>query len=219
MRSGGCSAGSSCVQRLDPFALPVRFAASDAAADERVQGCRAAPGARGRAALGRRHAHGAQSAADLLFRRGFAGEDERRLAPIAPWCSPTKIPGWSCRCSSHAKPTTPWPNGAAGPARSVCRSCCMTRMPAGATPSRAWEGCVSRSQSSAPAPPQRAAQAPSHDADAPAARQSRCLVAGQSRRARDHRAQLAVYLHRCSLSVLPPCRSSTMWSSSIFSSV
>ncbi len=37
MRSGGCSAGSSCVQRLDPFALPVRFAASDAAADERVR--------------------------------------------------------------------------------------------------------------------------------------------------------------------------------------
>ncbi|HZD88743.1 MAG TPA: DUF6101 family protein, partial [Pseudolabrys sp.] len=37
MRSGGCSAGSSRVQRLDPFALPVRFAASDAAADERVR--------------------------------------------------------------------------------------------------------------------------------------------------------------------------------------
>jgi hypothetical protein len=37
MRSGGCPAGSSRVQRLDPFALPVRFAASDAAADERVR--------------------------------------------------------------------------------------------------------------------------------------------------------------------------------------
>ncbi len=37
MRSGGCSAGSSRVQRLDPFALPVRFSASDAAADERVR--------------------------------------------------------------------------------------------------------------------------------------------------------------------------------------
>jgi len=37
MRSGGCSAGSGRVQRLDPFALPVRFAASDAAADERVR--------------------------------------------------------------------------------------------------------------------------------------------------------------------------------------
>jgi Family of unknown function (DUF6101) len=37
MRSGGCTAGSSCVQRLDPFALPVRFAATDTAADERVR--------------------------------------------------------------------------------------------------------------------------------------------------------------------------------------
>lgn len=37
MRSGGCSAGSGRVPRLDPFALPVRFAASDAAADERVR--------------------------------------------------------------------------------------------------------------------------------------------------------------------------------------
>lgn len=37
MRSGGCPAGSGRVQRLDPFALPVRFAASDAAADERVR--------------------------------------------------------------------------------------------------------------------------------------------------------------------------------------
>ena len=37
MRSGGCPAGSGRVQRLDPFALPVRFAASDAAADGRVR--------------------------------------------------------------------------------------------------------------------------------------------------------------------------------------
>jgi Family of unknown function (DUF6101) len=37
MRSGGCPAGSGRALRLDPFALPVRFAASDAAADERVR--------------------------------------------------------------------------------------------------------------------------------------------------------------------------------------
>ena len=37
MRSGGCPAGSSRAQRLDPFALPLRFAASDAAADGRVR--------------------------------------------------------------------------------------------------------------------------------------------------------------------------------------
>lgn len=37
MRSGGCPAGSGRVQRLDPFCLPVRFSASDAAADERVR--------------------------------------------------------------------------------------------------------------------------------------------------------------------------------------
>ena len=37
MRSGGCSAGSGRALRLDPFCLPARFAASDAAADERVR--------------------------------------------------------------------------------------------------------------------------------------------------------------------------------------
>jgi hypothetical protein len=37
MRSGGCPAGSGRALRLDPFALPVLFAASDAAADARVR--------------------------------------------------------------------------------------------------------------------------------------------------------------------------------------
>lgn len=37
MRSGGYPAGSGRAQRLDPFALPVRFAATDAAADDRVR--------------------------------------------------------------------------------------------------------------------------------------------------------------------------------------
>src|SRR5215831_4646466 len=36
MRSGGC-AGSGRALRLDPFGLPVRFSASDAAADGRVR--------------------------------------------------------------------------------------------------------------------------------------------------------------------------------------
>jgi hypothetical protein len=37
MRDGGCPAGSSRSERLDPFALPVRFSASDALADGRVR--------------------------------------------------------------------------------------------------------------------------------------------------------------------------------------
>ena len=37
MRSGGMPAGSSRSLRLDPFSLPARFAAIDAAADERVR--------------------------------------------------------------------------------------------------------------------------------------------------------------------------------------
>ncbi len=37
MRSGGMPAGSSRALRLDPFCLPARFAATDAAADERVR--------------------------------------------------------------------------------------------------------------------------------------------------------------------------------------
>lgn len=37
MRSGGCPAGSGRALRLDPYTLPVQFAATDAAADERVR--------------------------------------------------------------------------------------------------------------------------------------------------------------------------------------
>jgi Family of unknown function (DUF6101) len=37
MQSGGCPAGSGRGLRLDPFALPVRYAAGDAAADGRVR--------------------------------------------------------------------------------------------------------------------------------------------------------------------------------------
>ena len=37
MRSGGMPAGSSRALRLDPFSLPARFVATDAAADERVR--------------------------------------------------------------------------------------------------------------------------------------------------------------------------------------
>lgn len=37
MRGGGCTAGSGRAVRLDPFALPLRFAAHDAAADGRVR--------------------------------------------------------------------------------------------------------------------------------------------------------------------------------------
>ncbi len=37
MRSGGSPVGSGRALRLDPFCLPVRFAANDAAADERVR--------------------------------------------------------------------------------------------------------------------------------------------------------------------------------------
>jgi len=37
MRGGGCAAGSSRTMRLDPFALPLRFVAHDAAADGRVR--------------------------------------------------------------------------------------------------------------------------------------------------------------------------------------
>jgi hypothetical protein len=37
MRGGGCAAGSGRTVRLDPFALPLRFTADDAAADGRVR--------------------------------------------------------------------------------------------------------------------------------------------------------------------------------------
>ena len=37
MEAGRMAVGSSCAQRLDPFSLPVRFAAADEAADERLR--------------------------------------------------------------------------------------------------------------------------------------------------------------------------------------
>lgn len=37
MEAGRMAVGSSCVERLDPFSLPVRFAAADEAADERLR--------------------------------------------------------------------------------------------------------------------------------------------------------------------------------------
>ena len=79
MRSGGCPAGSGRALRLDPFALPVRFAASDAAADERVRHVELH---RERVVVRRslaRHAHGAQHAGLGLCRRFAAltrGEGE-----------------------------------------------------------------------------------------------------------------------------------------------
>jgi len=37
MEAGRLAGGSSCVQRLDPFSLPVRFSAADEAADQRLR--------------------------------------------------------------------------------------------------------------------------------------------------------------------------------------
>ena len=66
MRSGGC-AGSGRALRLDPFGLPVRFSASDAAADGRVRDVELHRERVVAAAFAARHAHGAQHAGSRPF--------------------------------------------------------------------------------------------------------------------------------------------------------
>ena len=78
MVAGGQPAGSSRALRLDPFALPVRFAASDEAADERVRHRRTRSRTRGAAPRGARHADGGGRAG-----RGLPGVAVRMLPPKA----------------------------------------------------------------------------------------------------------------------------------------
>ena len=151
MRSDGCPAGSGRALRLDPFALPVRFAASDAKADGYL---REVELHRTRVVV-RRQLAGMRMALNLPV-SAFAGVG-LRFAPtrpgMPPSCSRTAIPRWRCRCSFPGNRKMPWPNGAAGAPCSACRCWSRTKT-AGASRSRGWARCV-RPGASAPAPPQR----------------------------------------------------------------
>ena len=102
MRSGGCPAGSGRALRLDPFALPVRYAASDAAADGRVRDIELH---RERVVV-RRSLAGMRMAINMPL-SAFAGVG-LRLGGAArpPSCWRTRIPAWRCRCFCPRKPTT-----------------------------------------------------------------------------------------------------------------
>ena len=97
-------AGSSRALRLDPFALPVRFAASDAAADGRVRQIELD---RERVVL-RRAVRGMRMEVSMpvaafpgVAMRMLPAEGESR--PPSPSCSNTAIPRSRCRCSSAAE--------------------------------------------------------------------------------------------------------------------
>ena len=127
--SGGCPAGSGRALRLDPFALPVRFSASDAAP---TGGCAQVELHRERVvvrALARRHAHGAQYAGDGLRRRRAAsspsGEGPATLAVVL---DTTRSRARRCRFSSRPRATRRWREWQSlGRACSACRCWSTTR--------------------------------------------------------------------------------------------
>ena len=222
MRSGGLPAGSSRALRLDPFALPVRFAASDAAADERVRHVELY---RERVVV-RRSLRGMRMALNMPV-SAFAGVAIQLMAgeggaqAAVAVVLEHKIRRWCCRCSSRPKPTRPWPNGA--PGRNVLGLPLLVAEDDGALrepfarmggvrierarPRRRRRNAIKRRRPSMLLR-RRAAQAHRRNA-------------GASRRARDHRQKLDLrnYLQRCSLSVPPCCCCISIWSASTWRSV
>ena len=117
-------AGSSRGERLDPFALPLRFEAARPRRRRAGASGRAPPRARRAAPGPARHQDGGQPAGRRLSRRG----DPHRAADAgdarAPSPSCSSIPIRPCRSRFIAPPTaaTSWRNGSPGAARWPCRS-------------------------------------------------------------------------------------------------
>ena len=138
-------AGSSRALRLDPFSLPARFAASDAAADERVRHVELY---RERVVV-RRSLAGMRMALNMpvsafagVAIRVMAGEGDEQADRLRHARTQRSL-RWRCRCLPPARPTRPSPNGAPGPMCWACRcwsprttACCASR-------SRAWAVCAS----------------------------------------------------------------------------
>ena len=113
-------AGSSRVERLDPFALPLRFTVSDKAADERI---RSVELTRERVVV-RRSVSGIKMALNLPV-ANYLGV-AIRMEPPAGEARARSPSCWSisirrCRCRSIGRPTAPtsWPSGNPGAACSV----------------------------------------------------------------------------------------------------
>ena len=149
-------AGSSRALRLDPFALPVRFAASDAAADERV---RQVELHRERVVV-RRSLRGMRMAVNVPV-SAFAGialqADARRGRASRRHPRTQGSDRCRCRFMSPSKPTMRPPNGAPGAMCSVCR--CWSRKMTAACASRMRESAACASNASAPRRRRRSASA------------------------------------------------------------
>ncbi len=207
MRSGGLPAGSSRALRLDPFSLPARFAAIDAAADERVRHVELY---RERVVV-RRSLAGMRMALNMpvsafagVALRVTAGEGAGRRHRRA---GTQRSFARRCRCSSRPRPTRPSPNGAPGATCWACRCWSPKRTACLREPFARMGGVRIDAGAAAPAPPQRAQAPPAVDAAAPQGRASsptrRRSIAASARSSPGIRLW-ETYLQRCSL-IVPPC--------------
>ena len=188
---GGHSAGSSRTARLDPLALPVRFTASDAVADERVRHVELHPRARDPAPCRARHAHRAQrSGAGIPRRLDPAHRRSRTIAPAGVGgLSRTPRSGALDRALFRARtPTTSSPNGNCGRACSACRAGRRQRRRVQRAVPAARRGAL-QGAGATPPPPFAAEQAPPALPGAPPCRRERASCRWCIGRARDHRAQ------------------------------
>ena len=158
---GGHSAGSSRTARLDPLALPVRFTASDAVADEPLRHVELH---RERVIL-RRAVQGMRIALNVPV-KAFRGvsirlipeQDEpagRRRRSI----SSTSIRRSRSSFTPRKTPTTSLPNGNCGRACSACRRSSPAATASSARRSRSSAPCASRRRRSAAAAVRRSASA------------------------------------------------------------
>ena len=190
---GGHSAGSSRIARLDPLALPVRFTANDAVADERVRHVELHPRTRDPAPCRARHAHRAQRAGQGLPRRfDPAGSRTGRSAGAASRSiSSTSIPRSRSSSIPRKTPTTSSPNGNCGRACSACRALVAGSDGEFSEPFPRLGAVRCQGAGAAPPPPLAARQAPPALPHAPPRRREPRRAAGACGRARDHRAELA----------------------------
>ena len=214
MQSGGLPAGSSRALRLDPFSLPARFAATDAAADERVR-------------------HVELYRERVVVRRSLGGMHMALNMPVSAFAGVAlrvvvgegEAEATASVTLEHKDPSLALPlfeSGEAGEAFAEWRAWAnVLGLPLLVAeddgvlrePFARMGGVRIDDGAPAPSPPQRAQAPPSVDAAAPSTRQAHRGDAGASRRARDYRAPLdfavipargSNYSQRCSFSE-PDC--------------
>ena len=197
MEAGRMAVGSSCAQRLDPFSLPVRFAAADEAADERL---RIVDLHRERVVF-RRAVRGMRMTLSLPVNsfRGVA----IRLLPDAD-----KIPSAIAVVLEHGDPALSLPLFAASGSDDILAEWQSWGRVLGLPllvvegdgslrePFARLGGVAHRTADLAAAPAQRDCAAPARAASAPPPRRAPRHADRAPRRTRDHRPQLSRRLHR-----------------------